>query len=157
MGWGQRLSVSEELARPGPRAGTLTLTEYRMATERDSRWERRTWPGLARLAREVPEAGIHFQSNNTLSPSKHVESCQEKLTKLQRPASFIGRQTSSLAASTVSKTRVERHSSTRSRGSGSSCLTFESLALQKHSVTVSKADMNLRRFASTQGCICSGW
>lgn len=33
-----------------------------MAIEKDSRWERRTWPELKRLAEEVPEAGIHFQS-----------------------------------------------------------------------------------------------
>lgn len=30
-----------------------------MATEEDSRWERRTFPELKRLANEVPEAGIH--------------------------------------------------------------------------------------------------
>lgn len=33
-----------------------------MATEENSRWERRTWPELRRLAVEVPEAGIHLQS-----------------------------------------------------------------------------------------------
>jgi len=27
-------------------------------------WEKDTWPELARLAKEVPEAGIHFQSQN---------------------------------------------------------------------------------------------
>ncbi|KAB5577821.1 D-amino-acid oxidase-like protein [Coniochaeta sp. 2T2.1] len=32
-----------------------------MATEADSRWERRTWPVLKKLAEEVPAAGIHFQ------------------------------------------------------------------------------------------------
>lgn len=32
-----------------------------MAAEEDSRWERRTWPELKRLAQDVPEAGIHFQ------------------------------------------------------------------------------------------------
>jgi hypothetical protein len=36
---------------------------YRMAEEQNSRWERRTWPELKRLTEEVPEAGIHFQSN----------------------------------------------------------------------------------------------
>ena len=33
-----------------------------MALEKDSRWERRTWPELRRLATDVPEAGLHFQS-----------------------------------------------------------------------------------------------
>jgi D-amino-acid oxidase len=33
-----------------------------MALEENSRWEKRTWPELKRLASEVPEAGIHFQS-----------------------------------------------------------------------------------------------
>lgn len=35
-----------------------------MASEENSRWERRTWPELKRITEEVPEAGIHFQSNN---------------------------------------------------------------------------------------------
>lgn len=35
-----------------------------MAVEKDSRWERRTWPKFERLAKEVPEAGIHFQSES---------------------------------------------------------------------------------------------
>lgn len=34
----------------------------RMALDKDSRWERRTWPVLRRLAKEVPEAGLHVQS-----------------------------------------------------------------------------------------------
>ncbi|KAI3395933.1 hypothetical protein diail_644 [Diaporthe ilicicola] len=33
-----------------------------MSTQENSRWERRTWPELKRLAAEVPEAGIHFQT-----------------------------------------------------------------------------------------------
>ncbi|ROV99484.1 hypothetical protein VMCG_06302 [Cytospora schulzeri] len=33
-----------------------------MSTQENSRWERRTWPELKRLAVEVPEAGIHLQS-----------------------------------------------------------------------------------------------
>lgn len=36
-----------------------------MAVEKDSRWERRTWPKLEHLAKEVPEAGIHFQSESS--------------------------------------------------------------------------------------------
>ncbi|KAI0387741.1 FAD dependent oxidoreductase [Hypomontagnella monticulosa] len=31
-----------------------------MATEKNSSWERRTWPEMKRLATEVPEAGIHL-------------------------------------------------------------------------------------------------
>ena len=34
----------------------------RMATKEKSQYERRTWPELKRLCEEVPEAGIHFQS-----------------------------------------------------------------------------------------------
>lgn len=33
-----------------------------MSAQENSRWERRTWPELQKLAAEVPEAGIHFQS-----------------------------------------------------------------------------------------------
>lgn len=33
-----------------------------MSTPETSRWERRTFPELIRLANEVPEAGIHLQS-----------------------------------------------------------------------------------------------
>jgi len=39
----------------------------RMAVEESNRWERRTWPELQRLAAEVPEAGIHFQSKESSS------------------------------------------------------------------------------------------
>ncbi|KAF5007174.1 hypothetical protein FDECE_6484 [Fusarium decemcellulare] len=41
-----------------PWAGANVLP---MASEKDSLFERRTFPELQRLAREVPEAGIHFQ------------------------------------------------------------------------------------------------
>lgn len=37
------------------------LTIYSMAKKENSRWEKRTWPEIKRLAAEVPEAGIHFQ------------------------------------------------------------------------------------------------
>lgn len=33
-----------------------------MSAKENCRWEERTWPELKRLATEVPEAGIHFQS-----------------------------------------------------------------------------------------------
>ena len=36
-----------------------------MANEANSRWERRTWPELKRLATHAPESGIHFQSRRT--------------------------------------------------------------------------------------------
>ncbi|RDA95128.1 hypothetical protein CP533_2163 [Ophiocordyceps camponoti-saundersi (nom. inval.)] len=42
-----------------PWAGANVLP---MADRENSRWERRTWPELKRLAEQVPEAGIHFQS-----------------------------------------------------------------------------------------------
>ncbi|KAK0643874.1 hypothetical protein B0T16DRAFT_416775 [Cercophora newfieldiana] len=41
-----------------PWAGANVLP---MAVEKDSRWEKRTWPILKHLAKEVPEAGIHLQ------------------------------------------------------------------------------------------------
>ncbi|RCI10644.1 hypothetical protein L249_4440 [Ophiocordyceps polyrhachis-furcata BCC 54312] len=41
-----------------PWAGANVLP---MADRENSRWERRTWPELKRLAEHVPEAGIHFQ------------------------------------------------------------------------------------------------
>lgn len=42
-----------------------------MALEATSRWERRTWPELQRLAASVPEAGIHFQSPPPPPPHLH--------------------------------------------------------------------------------------
>ncbi|KAH8808963.1 FAD dependent oxidoreductase [Xylogone sp. PMI_703] len=35
-----------------------------------NRWEKNTWPELERLARDVPEAGIHFQNTVVLSREK---------------------------------------------------------------------------------------
>lgn len=32
-----------------------------MSVEKNSRWEKRSWPEILRLAKEVPEAGIHLQ------------------------------------------------------------------------------------------------
>ncbi|KAK3943313.1 Dol-P-Man:Man(5)GlcNAc(2)-PP-Dol alpha-1 3-mannosyltransferase [Diplogelasinospora grovesii] len=46
-----------------PWAGANVLP---MALEKDSRYERRTWPELRRLAAEVPESGIHFQRARVL-------------------------------------------------------------------------------------------
>ncbi|KAK4206397.1 ALG3 protein-domain-containing protein [Rhypophila decipiens] len=43
-----------------------------MAVEKDSRWERRTWPRLEHLAKEVPEAGIHFQKSRVLRRDKDI-------------------------------------------------------------------------------------
>lgn len=45
----------------------------RMALDKDSRWERRTWPVLRRLAKEVPEAGLHVQSEFFFfEPTLHI-------------------------------------------------------------------------------------
>ncbi|KAM7186327.1 ALG3 domain containing protein [Rhypophila sp. PSN 637] len=52
-----------------PWAGANVLP---MATEKDSRWERRTWPQLEHLAKEVPEAGIHFQKSRVLRREKDI-------------------------------------------------------------------------------------
>ncbi|SPQ25422.1 6915b9d0-2f00-4f3f-8ea4-b779cdbca041 [Thermothielavioides terrestris] len=43
-----------------------------MALEKDSRWERRTWPELRRLAAEVPEAGLHVQTARVLRRKEDV-------------------------------------------------------------------------------------
>lgn len=40
-----------------------------MSDAANSKYEKNTWPELARLAKDVPEAGIHFQSN---PESKHL-------------------------------------------------------------------------------------
>jgi hypothetical protein len=43
-----------------------TDTTYRVSERGTAaaRWDRDTWPHLERLARDHPEAGIHFQSNS---------------------------------------------------------------------------------------------
>lgn len=46
--------------------GSLILC--RVASGSESRWEKNTWPELARLAKDVPEAGIHFQSKHPATP-----------------------------------------------------------------------------------------
>ncbi|ORY62896.1 D-amino-acid oxidase [Pseudomassariella vexata] len=53
-----------------PWAGANVLP---MATASNSRWERRTWPQLKRLALEVPEAGIHLQKARVLRRTKDLE------------------------------------------------------------------------------------
>ncbi|KAK3988468.1 hypothetical protein QBC44DRAFT_329097 [Cladorrhinum sp. PSN332] len=54
-----------------PWAGANVLP---MALDRDSRWERRTWPELRRLVKEVPEAGLHIQTARVLRREKDVAS-----------------------------------------------------------------------------------
>ncbi|KAH8678782.1 hypothetical protein BGZ60DRAFT_401834 [Tricladium varicosporioides] len=41
-----------------------------MADEAGSKWEKNTWPELARLAKDVPESGIHFQNTIVLNRLK---------------------------------------------------------------------------------------
>ncbi|KAF3076449.1 hypothetical protein CFAM422_001662 [Trichoderma lentiforme] len=53
-----------------PWAGANVLP---MASEENSRWERRTWPELKRLTEEVPEAGIHFQKARVYRRVKDAE------------------------------------------------------------------------------------
>jgi hypothetical protein len=43
-----------------------------MADEADSRWERNTWPEISRLAKEVPEAGIHFRGPSPPFLNSHM-------------------------------------------------------------------------------------
>ncbi|KAI1762074.1 FAD dependent oxidoreductase [Hypoxylon sp. FL1150] len=53
-----------------PWAGANVLP---MATEKNSSWERRTWPEIKRLAVEVPEAGIHLQKSRVYRREKDLE------------------------------------------------------------------------------------
>lgn len=53
-----------------PWAGANVLP---MANLENSRWERRTWPELKRLAEQVPEAGIHFQSCRVYRRDKDLQ------------------------------------------------------------------------------------
>ncbi|KAK3352247.1 D-amino acid oxidase-like protein [Lasiosphaeria hispida] len=53
-----------------PWAGANVLP---MALEENSRWERRSWPELRRLAIEVPESGIHLQKARVLRRIKEEE------------------------------------------------------------------------------------
>ncbi|KAI5868292.1 FAD dependent oxidoreductase [Durotheca rogersii] len=53
-----------------PWAGANVLP---MSHEKDSRWERRTWPEIKRLATEVPEAGIHLQQTILYRREKDLE------------------------------------------------------------------------------------
>ncbi|KAK4100778.1 D-amino acid oxidase-like protein [Parathielavia hyrcaniae] len=59
-----------DIGYTSPWAGANMLP---MALDRDSRWERRTWPELRRLADEVPEAGLHFQTARVLRRVADVE------------------------------------------------------------------------------------
>ncbi|GAB1319654.1 D-amino acid oxidase [Madurella fahalii] len=52
-----------------PWAGANVLP---MSIDKDSRWERRTWPELRRLVAEVPEAGLHIQTARVLRREKDV-------------------------------------------------------------------------------------
>lgn len=53
-----------------PYAGANVLP---MSTRENSRWETRTWPELRRLAKEVPEAGIHEMKSRVLRRAKDLE------------------------------------------------------------------------------------
>ncbi|KAI2637242.1 FAD dependent oxidoreductase [Hypomontagnella submonticulosa] len=53
-----------------PWAGANVLP---MATEKNSTWERRTWPEMKRLATEVPEAGIHLLKSRVYRREKDKE------------------------------------------------------------------------------------
>jgi D-amino-acid oxidase len=47
-----------------------------MATQENSRWERRTWVEFKRLCEQVPEAGIHFQKCNIARRKKDAEAAK---------------------------------------------------------------------------------
>lgn len=44
-----------------------------MSANENSRWERRTWPEIQRLAADVPEAGIHFQKAAVMRSARDLE------------------------------------------------------------------------------------
>lgn len=46
----------------------LSNIPRRMSDAPNSKYERDTWPELARLAKDVPAAGIHFQSKQLSEP-----------------------------------------------------------------------------------------
>ncbi|SMY27957.1 unnamed protein product [Zymoseptoria tritici ST99CH_1A5] len=56
-----------------PWAGANYLPVSKPNTQFES-FERRTWPELERLARDVPEAGVHFQDTYLYRRSKYVNS-----------------------------------------------------------------------------------
>jgi hypothetical protein len=60
MGWGKLSAVSHKfnLITCAIDANDALL---RFSTKEGNRWEKGTWPELARLAKDVPGAGIHFQ------------------------------------------------------------------------------------------------
>ncbi|KAF1971319.1 D-amino acid oxidase-like protein [Bimuria novae-zelandiae CBS 107.79] len=53
-----------------------------MSAAPGSRWERRTWPQLKRLATDVPEAGIHLQKCQLYRRHKDLERLQSDGTSL---------------------------------------------------------------------------
>ncbi|KAE9570800.1 D-amino-acid oxidase [Colletotrichum fructicola] len=60
-----------------------------MSEEEDSRWERRTWPELSRLASSVPEAGIHFQRTHIYRRNKDFEGEDVPFGPLFSPNSWL--------------------------------------------------------------------
>ncbi|KAK4230323.1 FAD dependent oxidoreductase [Podospora fimiseda] len=58
-----------------PWAGANVLP---MSLNKDSRYERRTWPVLRRLVTEAPEAGIHIQTARVLRREKDIAAGQVK-------------------------------------------------------------------------------
>lgn len=61
MGWSKFPSVSHKTTLITYDADADADALFRFSTKEGNRWEKGTWPELARLAKDVPEAGIHFQ------------------------------------------------------------------------------------------------
>ena len=59
MGWSQLFAVSHSIL-----VLHMVLMLCRFSTKEGNRWEKGTWLELARLAKDVPEAGIHFQGES---------------------------------------------------------------------------------------------
>lgn len=49
-----------------------------MSDESTNRWEKNTWPELSRLAKDVPEAGIHFQNTVVFNRKKDADTATGK-------------------------------------------------------------------------------
>lgn len=71
----------------------LQITESRMSIEKNSTYERRTFPELRKLAVEVPEAGIHLQSKDWYFLGDYVtEPYYISMTDIRRGPNFSTRE-----------------------------------------------------------------
>lgn len=93
----ERILFSSSLSQPSfdiscSKSDRYYLIRVGVEGSKVAEWERDTWPELVRLAKEVPEAGIHFQgirqSNNSgmlVNLSKNMLHIYEREQKTLRP------------------------------------------------------------------------